>query len=88
MRGRGLAPGVWDTGSVERTIEISGDMIRLGQLLKLAGIADAGAEAKTLIAAGHVTVNGDAELRRGRQLHTGDLVEVGAAAVRIAASRA
>jgi len=73
---------------VERTIEISGDTIRLGQLLKLAGIADAGAEAKTLIAAGHVTVNGDAELRRGRQLHAGDRIEVGSEALRIAASRA
>jgi ribosome-associated protein len=60
-----------------RSIEISGDMIRLGQLLKLAGAADAGADAKALIATGDVTVNGEVERRRGRQLHPGDVVRVG-----------
>lgn len=60
-----------------RSIEISGDMIRLGQLLKLAGAADAGADAKALIAAGDVAVNGEVERRRGRQLHPGDVVRVG-----------
>jgi ribosome-associated protein len=60
-----------------RSIEISGDMIRLGQLLKLAGAADGGADAKALIAAGDVTVNGEVERRRGRQLHPGDVVGVG-----------
>jgi ribosome-associated protein len=65
-------------------IEITGQTIRLGQLLKLAGVASQGAEAKALIADGHVTVNGQAELRRGRQLHPGDLVQVGADELRIA----
>ena len=55
-------------------IEIRGDVIRLGQLLKLAGIADSGAAAKDLLAAGAVTVNGEAETRRGRQVHPGDVV--------------
>jgi ribosome-associated protein len=58
-------------------VAISGEMIRLGQLLKLAGAAAAGAEAKALIASGEVTVNGETELRRGRQLHPGDVVRVG-----------
>jgi ribosome-associated protein len=56
-------------------------MIRLGQLLKLAGAADAGADAKALIAGGQVTVNGEPELRRGRQLHPGDVVCVDSATV-------
>jgi ribosome-associated protein len=60
-----------------RSIEISGGMIRLGQLLKLAGAAAGGADAKALIAAGDVTVNGEVEQRRGRQLHPGDVVRVG-----------
>jgi ribosome-associated protein len=55
-------------------IEIRGDMIRLGQLLKLAGIADSGAEAKAMLATGTVTVNGEPETRRGRQVHPGDVV--------------
>jgi ribosome-associated protein len=64
-------------------VELRGDMIRLGQLLKAAGLVVSGADAKTLIAEGQVLVNGEAELRRGRQLHRGDVVEVGDAAVRL-----
>ena len=55
-------------------IEIRGDVIRLGQLLKLAGIAESGADAKLLLADGAVTVNGEVETRRGRQLAPGDVV--------------
>ena len=55
-----------------REVEIRGDVIRLGQLLKVAGVVDSGGEAKTLIAEGRVTVNGEVETRRGRQLHAGD----------------
>ncbi len=71
---------------MEQLIEISGEMIRLGQLLKLAGAASGGAEAKALIADGQVTVNGERELRRGRQLHPGDLVRVGGDDLRIVAA--
>ena len=55
-----------------REVEIRGDTIRLGQLLKVAGVVDSGGEAKALIADGQVTVNGEVETRRGRQLHAGD----------------
>ncbi|HEX2016554.1 MAG TPA: RNA-binding S4 domain-containing protein [Solirubrobacteraceae bacterium] len=58
-------------------MEIRGDMIRLGQLLKLSGRVDSGAGAKELLSAGRVVVNGEVEVRRGRQLHPGDLVRVG-----------
>jgi ribosome-associated protein len=71
---------------MEHAIEIAGEMIRLGQLLKLAGIASGGADAKGLIASGQVIVNGEPELRRGRQLHPGDLVRVGTADLRIVAA--
>ena len=66
-----------------RDVEIRGDTIRLGQVLKLAGIADSGGEARALVEAGEVTVNGEPELRRGRQLHPGDVVAVRAESVRI-----
>jgi ribosome-associated protein len=72
---------------VERAIEISGDMIRLGQLLKLSGAATAGSDAKIVIADGQVTVNGETELRRGRQLHPGDVVRVGSDEIRVSSSR-
>jgi ribosome-associated protein len=67
-----------------RDVPIDGDMIRLGQFLKLADLIDTGGEAKVLIAAGEVTVNGDVDLRRGRQLHRGDVVRVGGEAARVA----
>jgi ribosome-associated protein len=68
-----------------RDVPIRGDMIRLGQLLKLAGVAGSGSEAKELLADGGVIVNGEPEERRGRQLRPGDVVVVGAQRLRIAA---
>ena len=50
------------------------DFIRLGQVLKAAGMAESGAEAKEVIQDGLVMVNGETETRRGRKLHSGDVV--------------
>jgi ribosome-associated protein len=61
---------------VTTTVPISDDSIRLGQFLKLAGLADSGADARTLLDEGEVKVNGELEQRRGRQLRKGDVVEV------------
>ena len=66
-----------------REVEIRGEMIRLGQLLQHAGIADSGGEAKRLLAAGEVIVNGEPETRRGRQLHPGDEIAAGEEEVRL-----
>jgi ribosome-associated protein len=49
----------------------------LGQALKAAGLVGTGGEAKVLIQAGEVSVNGEVETRRGRRLQEGDVVEVG-----------
>ncbi len=57
------------------TVGITGETIRLGQLLKLADLVESGTEAKEAIAGGEVTVNGEVETRRGRQLRTGDRIE-------------
>ena len=67
-----------------RDVEIRGHTIRLGQLLKLAGVAGSGADAKALLAAGGVSVNGEPEQRRGRQLHPGDVVAVDGESLRVA----
>lgn len=56
-------------------IEVGG-AIRLGQFLKLANIADTGGMARELIADGLVSVNGEVDLRRGRQLAAGDVVRI------------
>jgi ribosome-associated protein len=60
-----------------REVPVRGEMIRLGQLLKLSGVRDTGGEVKELLAENAVTVNGEPESRRGRQLHPGDVVRVG-----------
>lgn len=64
-------------------LPIRDDMIRLGQLLKLASLAEDGVEAKNLIDNGLVQVNGEIEERRGRQLHPGDTISVNGETVRI-----
>ncbi|CAA9483678.1 MAG: Uncharacterized protein YbcJ [uncultured Solirubrobacteraceae bacterium] len=73
-----------DPDDPTREVAIRDEMIRLGQLLKLAGFAASGGDARAMLEAGVVTVNGEAESRRGRQLHSGDLIAVGDEAVRIA----
>lgn len=67
-----------------RDVPIREDTIRLGQLLKLAGFAESGGHARELIQDGVVLVNGDVDLRRGRQLQRGDLVRVDDETVRVA----
>ena len=62
---------------MKREVKLRGDMIRLGQLLKVAGIVDAGGEVKAYLAETPVLVNGEPESRRGRQLHPGDEVQAG-----------
>ncbi|MBR5505535.1 MAG: RNA-binding S4 domain-containing protein [Clostridia bacterium] len=59
-----------------KEIKISTPFIKLDQFLKFAGISFDGAEAKEMIKQGLVTVNGEAELRRGRKLYEDDEVKV------------
>ena len=57
-------------------IPIRTDVIRLGQLLKLAAVVESGSEAKARVQGGEVRVNGEVETRRGRQLRPGDEVQI------------
>ena len=66
-----------------REVAVRGETIRLGQLLKVAGVVDSGGEAKALIADGGVTVNGEPETRRGRQLRPGDVLVAAGEEVRV-----
>ncbi len=65
-------------------VPIRDESIRLGQFLKLANLIDSGAEAKSLIAEGQVSVNGEVDTRRGRQLRPGDTVVIADRAARVA----
>ncbi|HEY1596210.1 MAG TPA: RNA-binding S4 domain-containing protein [Thermoleophilaceae bacterium] len=67
-------------------VHITSHSIRLGQLLKLAGLVGSGSEAKDLLASEHVLVNGEPEDRRGRQLRAGDVVRVGDEELRVTGS--
>jgi ribosome-associated protein len=69
---------------VPQDIPIRDDTIRLGQLLKLAGVVDSGAEARELLEAGEVLVNDEPERRRGRQLGRGDVVVAAGERLRVA----
>ena len=60
-----------------REIPIRDEMVRLGQLLKLADMVDAGSDVKEVLASGTVVVNGAPATRRGRQLHRGDVIGIG-----------
>jgi ribosome-associated protein len=62
---------------VASEVQIRGETIRLGQLLKLAGVVDSGSDVKRLLVDDAVLVNGRPETRRGRQLRAGDEVRVG-----------
>ena len=51
------------------------EYIKLGQALKLAGLAGSGVEAKIVINDGQVKVNGSTELQRGKKIFEGDVIE-------------
>lgn len=56
------------------SIVIDSETINLDQFLKWANLVMSGGEAKHLIKAGAVEVNGEIELKRGKTLYPGDIV--------------
>ncbi len=57
-------------------IVIKDEYIKLGQALKLAGLAGSGVDAKFMIEDGLVMVNQETELRRGRKVRPGDVISL------------
>ena len=66
-------------------VSIGGDAIRLGQFLKFAGLLDSGGDVKEAIIDGYVSVNGEIDRRRGRQLQLGDVIGFEGRRVRVCA---
>ncbi|KQZ08255.1 RNA-binding protein [Agromyces sp. Root1464] len=66
-------------------IHIGGEVIRLGQFMKFAGLLDSGGDVKEAIVDGHVAVNDEVDRRRGRQLQLGDIVSFEGRGVRVSA---
>lgn len=69
----------------ERIVAIRTPTIELAQFVKFAGLTESGGQAKQLITDGEVSVNGEVETRKGRQLVAGDRVTVGVETLRLAA---
>lgn len=55
-------------------VQITTEFIKLDQLLKYAGIAYSGAEAKDMVINGYASVNGEVCTMRGKKIRTGDTV--------------
>lgn len=69
--------------STHDSVYIRDDVIRLGQLLKLAGLVDDGATAREVISAGRVSVDGEVDTRRGAQIRPGQVVALDGHAVTV-----
>ncbi|MCR5041074.1 MAG: RNA-binding S4 domain-containing protein [Clostridia bacterium] len=65
-------------------IKITTPFIRLDAALKLSGAVLSGGEAKELVQAGKVAVNGGICTQRGRKLVTGDSITVGSSHITVA----
>lgn len=55
-------------------IKIRDDYIKLGQVMKLAGLVQSGVDAKIEIQEGFVKVNDEVELKRGKKIYPGDVI--------------
>lgn len=71
--------------STPTELALRSEYITLDALMKATGLAGSGGAAKALIAEGSVRVNGEVDTRRGRKLRAGDVVQLGAAQVRVVA---
>jgi len=58
-----------------KIIEIEEEYIRLCDLLKFAGAAETGGQAKLIITSGRVKLNGEPCLLRGKKIRPGDAAE-------------
>lgn len=61
---------------MDNNVKITTDFIKLDQLLKFAGAAAIGSEAKELVLEGKVKVNGEICTMRGKKIRSGDTVTV------------
>ena len=64
-------------------VTIRDEFIKLGQLLKLAGLVDDGVQAKMVFQDGLVKVNGEVDERRGRKVYVGDTVSYNGTEVKV-----
>jgi len=56
--------------------ELKDDYIELYKLIKVLDLVDSGAEAKMIVADGHVIRNGEVELRKRAKIVRGDIIKI------------
>lgn len=64
-------------------IKIKDEYIKLGQLLKLAGLVGSGVDAKYVINEGLVKVNDEVDTRRGKKIYPGDIVSFNGETIKV-----
>tara|TARA_R110002049_G_scaffold23726_3_gene84095 strand:+ start:5286 stop:5537 length:252 start_codon:yes stop_codon:yes gene_type:complete len=72
-----LYTGKGDSVTDMKDIILTRQPVELFKILKFEGMASTGGEAKMLIAAGKVKVNGNKELRKRKQVVADDVIEFG-----------
>ena len=58
-----------------KEVEITKEPVELYKILKFEGLVESGGEAKAVIDAGQVLVNGETETRKRKKIVSGDVIE-------------
>ena len=58
-----------------RDVDITREPVELYKILKFEGLVSSGGEAKTVVADGQVSVNGEIETRKRKKIVCGDIIE-------------
>ncbi|DAB31092.1 MAG TPA: RNA-binding protein [Sulfurimonas sp. UBA12504] len=66
--------------------QLQDEYIELFKLLKVLDLVDSGAQAKYIVADGHVKRNGVVEVRKRAKIVAGDIIEVADATIEVIAS--
>ncbi len=66
-----------------RDVEISHEPIELYKILKFENMVESGGEAKAVVAAGHVLLNGKVETQKRKKIMAGDTIEFADEKIRI-----
>ena len=66
-----------------RDVEITTEPVELYKILKFEGLVESGGQAKAVIDAGHVLVNGEVETRKRKKIISGDIIKFGDETLRI-----
>lgn len=63
--------------------KLTDDYIELHKLIKVLDLVDSGADAKILVASGHVRRNGEVELRKRAKIISGDIIEIAEVTIKV-----